>query len=144
MKRTMRILPAALLLAPMLAWAQQAAPAAELPEWDRLTPAQRELLIAPVRERWNAAPADRASMYRHAERWQSMTPEQRARARRGMHRWEHMPAQTRGNARVIYLHLRGMDQDKRKLFLEQWKAMTPEQRQAWLNAQRPQVPPPRD
>ena len=37
-----------------------------LPEWDQLTPAQRETLIAPMRDRWNASPEHRQRMYEHA------------------------------------------------------------------------------
>ena len=50
------------------AFAQQAPP---LPEWDKLTPAQREALIAPVRERWNNTPPERRqNLLDRAQRWQ--------------------------------------------------------------------------
>lgn len=39
----------ALVLSPALAWAQQASP--QYPEWDKLSPAQREVLLAPLRDR---------------------------------------------------------------------------------------------
>ena len=51
-----------------------------LPEWDKLTPQQREALIAPVRERWNSDVEQRPRMLEHAQRWNSMTPEQRKQA----------------------------------------------------------------
>ena len=65
------------------------APAAEapLPAWDQLSAEQREALVAPLRERWNAAPAERARMLERARRWESMPPEERERARRGMRRF---------------------------------------------------------
>lgn len=132
-----------LALSPLAALAQQFAPqAAPLPDWNQLTPAQREVLIAPVRERWNASPDERARMYQHAQRWQAMTPEQRARARRGMHRWEGMAPQDRLQARRIFEAIRGMSPDERKAFLAQWKTMTPAQREVWLKAHAPPVPPP--
>ena len=59
----------------------QSQPATTLPDWDKLTPQQREALIAPVRERWNGEPEERPRMLERAQRWKSMTPEQRGRAR---------------------------------------------------------------
>ena len=81
---------AAFALAPA-AFAQDAdASAAPLPAWDQLTPAQRDLLIAPVRDRWNREPDKRPQFIEFAKRWQSMPPAQRERARHGMQRWEGM------------------------------------------------------
>ena len=54
-------------------WAQTA----PLPDWDALSPQQREALIAPVRDRWNDAPApQRERMLQHGQRWLTMTPEE--------------------------------------------------------------------
>ena len=39
-----------------------------LPAWDALSPAQRDLVIAPIRDRWNANPDARKRMYEHARR----------------------------------------------------------------------------
>ena len=50
---------------------------ATMPAWEQLDPAQREILVAPIRERWNANAAERGRMFAHARRWQEMTPEQR-------------------------------------------------------------------
>ena len=61
-----------LLAVPMMATAQSAPaaarpsgsppPAAEpvLPAWDQLSPEQRDALVAPLRERWNDSPQERA------------------------------------------------------------------------------------
>ena len=101
----------------------QARPAAAaMPAWEQLSPAQRELLVAPIRERWNANPDERARMYEHAQGWQSMTPEQRARARHGMHRWERMDPERREQMRALF---------------EKMRAMSPEQRRAWVQANPP-------
>ena len=74
--------------------------ATPLPAWDQLTPAQRELLIAPVRDRWNREPEKRARFMAYAERWKSMPPPQRERARHGMQRWEGMTPEQREQARA--------------------------------------------
>lgn len=133
---TRMILPALLAAAllPGAAFAQQAAGETPLPAWEQLTPAQRELLIAPVRERWNRAPAERKRMLERAERWQSLTPEQRQRAHHGVVRFEHMDVGQREHARALFHAMRGMDAAQRKAFLAEWKAMGAEQRRAWLEA----------
>lgn len=122
-------------------------PAKPLPAWDQLTPAQREQLIAPVRDRWNSQPEERQRMLERSQRWQQMTPEQRQRARHGMQRWEHMNPEQREQMRALYGKMRGLDETQRKALKEQWRAMTPEQRRAWVQAN-PAPPeadrPPRD
>lgn len=126
-----------LALAPLAAGAQPQA-AAPLPAWDQLTAEQRELLLAPVRERWNRSDADRrAHMLEHARRWQSMTPEQRERARHGMKRWRDLPPAQRHQARALFEHTRAMPEAERKAMIKRWKAMTPEQREAWVKAHPP-------
>ncbi len=128
----------------------QAAPAANLPEWDKLTPQQRETLISPMRDRWNSSPDERARMFEHANRWKSMTPEQRQQARKGMRRFEHMGPEQRREARALFFKMRGMTPEQRQQLRNQWGKMTPEQRREWMdkNAPRrdemPPMPPPKD
>lgn len=123
------------LLAPLLALAQTATPAANaLPEWDQLSQAQREALIAPLRERWNREPGERPRMLERAQRWQAMPSGQRERARHGMHRWEGMPLEKRAQARALFHAMRGLDEVQRKAFLAQWRQMTPQQRIEWVSA----------
>jgi hypothetical protein len=114
---------------------------APLPTWDKLTPQQREALIAPVRDRWNREPEDRARMLERAQRWQAMTPEQRAQARHGMKRFEDMSPGQRREARALYGHMKTLTPEQRETLREQWKKMTPAQRDAWI---RDNAPPPRD
>ncbi|UNK49106.1 DUF3106 domain-containing protein [Lysobacter sp. S4-A87] len=111
-----------------------ATPAKSLPAWEQLTPAQREQLIAPVRERWNNQPEERQRMLDRAERWQQMTPEQRNQARHGMKRWEHMSPEQREQMRALYAKMRGMDETRRAALKAEFRAMTPEQRRAWVQA----------
>ena len=124
---------------------QAPAPAAQpgLPGWDQLTPAQRELLIAPLRERWDANPAERGRMYGHAERWRAMTPEQRARARRGLGHWEHMDPARRREMRALFEKMRTMAPEQRKALRDQWHGMTQAQRNAWVEANPPKDRDPR-
>ena len=131
-----RLLVAAVLALSMLpaAGTSRQADPATLPAWEDLSPAQRELLTAPIRERWNRAPAERQRMLQRAERWQSLTPEQRRRAHRGMERFEHMSAGQRIQARALFHAMRGMDAAARKAFLSDWKSKTAEERRAWVEA----------
>lgn len=117
------------------ALAQSTAPA-NLPEWEKLTPQQRETLIAPIRDRWNGDPGGRARMFEHGRRWQQMTPEQRAQARRGMKRFEHMNPDQRERAKALFFQMREMSPEQREKLGEEWKRMTPEQRRAWLEQHR--------
>jgi len=103
-----------------------------MPAWEQLTPAQQALLLAPVRERWNGNPGERERMYQHAQRWHDMTPVQRNRARSGMRRWHHMDPQQREEARALFGKMRNMSPEQRNALRDQWKAMTPEQRRAWM------------
>ena len=130
--RTLRLLfVLTIALSPALAWAQAAPP---LPEWDSLTPAQRELLLAPLRERWNANPEERARMLARAQHWQAMPAAQRERARHGMQRWEGMPPHKRAEARALFHAMRGMEAQQRREFMQAWRQKSPEARKAWLDA----------
>jgi len=118
----------------------QAGKDAPLPAWEQLSPEQRELLVAPLRERWNANPDARPSMYQHAERWHEMTPEQRRHARRGMRHWEHMSPERRAEMKALFQAMKAMTPEQRKELRKRWHAMTPEQRREWVEAN-PATPP---
>jgi hypothetical protein len=134
---TRMIRPALLALALWPAFAFAQAPATtttQYPEWDQLTQAQRDAIVAPLRERWNSNPAERARMLERAQRWKAMPGDQRDRARHGMQRWEHMSPEQRGEARALFHAMRGLDKDQRKAFLAQWRQKTPQQKADWLKA----------
>lgn len=110
---------------------------APLPTWEQLTPQQREILVAPLRDRWNQDPDNRHRMLNHAQRWSSMTPQQREQARRGMRRFEKMSPQQRQQTRALYQQMRKLDKSQREQLREQWKKMTPGQRQEWVKQHPP-------
>jgi Protein of unknown function (DUF3106) len=111
--------------------------ATPMPAWEQLTQAQRDVLIAPLRARWNDSPGRRARMYEHARRWQNMTPEQRERAHRGMKRWKHMDPEQQAQARALFHKMRVMSKEDRSELRRQWHAMTPEQRRQWVERNPP-------
>jgi len=131
--RPVLLLCLALCIAPALAQTDDEQP---LPAWEQLSAADRDALIAPIRERWNANPDQRARLMRHAQRWQSMTPEQRRHVRHGMKRWSHLDPEERARARVLYGEMRGMTPEQRKALRARWKAMSPAERDAWVDAHR--------
>ena len=136
-----RSLPFALLLLAGNALAQSAS-TQPLPEWDKLTPQQREILIAQVRERWNSDPDQRPRMLEHAQRWKDMSPEQRRQARKGMRRFEHMNPQQRQEARALFEQMKKLSPEQRRELREDWRRMTPEQRHMWVEKHAPKDPSP--
>jgi hypothetical protein len=127
----------ALVLALAAASAQASPPAATaLPAWDQLSPAQRDLVIAPLRDRWNADPQMRARLFQHAQRWQQLTPGQRARMRHGLGKWEHMDPQQRETMRTLFHKMRDLTPEQRTALREQWRKMTAQQRREWVEANR--------
>ena len=109
-----------------------------LPAWDALSPAQRDLVIAPIRDRWNANPDARTRMYEHARRWQQLTPQERATARHGMWKWERMDPAKREAVRALFHKMRDMRPEQRQQLRDRWRAMTPQQRHDWVEANRAQ------
>lgn len=134
MTRKIRSTLLALALWPAFAFAQAPASATQYPEWDQLTPAQRDALVAPLRERWNSNPGERARMVERAQRWKAMPRNQRDRARHGMQRWEGMSPEQRTEARALFHAMRSLDKEQRKVFLAQWRQKTPQQKADWLKA----------
>jgi len=140
MKLRLTLSLTAALLLPGLAIAADAhadtAPAAsrqaELPAWEQLSAEQRELLISPLRDRWNAQPQERARMLEHAKRWKALPPEARERARKGVHRFEQMDPEQRRIARAIFAATRDMSPEQREQLRKDWAQMSPAQRQEWL------------
>ncbi len=108
-----------------------------LPAWEHLTSAQREQLITPIRERWNAEPEKRQRMLDHAQRWHEMTPEQRKRAHHGMQRWQHMNPEQRTQMRALYDRMKSLPPEQRRALKADWRQMTAEQRRAWVQANPP-------
>lgn len=109
----------------------QAPQSAALPAWEQLSPAQRDAMIAVLRERWNSNPAQRARMLQHAERWGRMTPEQRRNAHRGMDRWSRMNPQQQQHYRAMYDYIEQLPPEQRQALREKIKTMTPQQRREW-------------
>ena len=134
MTRMIRSTVLAVALWPAFAFAQAPTTATQYPDWDQLTQAQRDALVAPLRERWDSNPDERARMVERAQRWKSMPRNQRDRARHGMQRWEHMSPTQRTEARALFHAMRDMDKDQRRLFLADWRKMTPQQKVDWLKA----------
>lgn len=135
--------------------AQATDPQPSLPTWEQLSQAQRDEIVAPLRERWNSNPGERQRMLERARRWQAMPPGERTRAHRGMHRWESMDPTRRAQMRALFERTRSMPKAQRReamaLFRvmlpmtpadreqlkQQWARMTPEQRKAWLREHAP-------
>ncbi|WP_188241490.1 DUF3106 domain-containing protein [Stenotrophomonas maltophilia] len=141
---TLLLLPAFPVLAQNAAPAPAArpAPAPPLPAWEQLSEAQRESLLAPLRDRWGSADAgQRQRMLSHGQRWQSMSPEERDKARRGLRRFEHMSPEQREQARALFGQMRDLPPAQRDALRERWSQMTPEQRKDWVRENPPPAKP---
>lgn len=94
--------------------------AAEGTSWDRLTPAQQQLLLQVHQDRWNHMPADKQQrMLEGAERWQKMSPEARRRIAEKREKFHSMSPEEREE-------LRGHHHERREAFSK----LPPEQQQA--------------
>ncbi|PIQ37838.1 MAG: hypothetical protein COW59_05025 [Lysobacterales bacterium CG17_big_fil_post_rev_8_21_14_2_50_64_11] len=114
--------------------AQEASPA-QMPRWEQLSPAQREALSTPLRERWNqAAYEQRLRWLRQAERWQNLSPEDRKAARDGLRAYRKADPQTREKLRDVFQNLRNASPEQRAALREKWRSLSPEQRKRWLDA----------
>ncbi len=111
--------------------------AQSMPAWEQLSPAQRDLLVAPIRERWDSNPDARGRMFQHAQRWRQLSPMQRDKAHEGQGRWEAMPSDQRRTMRALFQKTRDMTPEQRRALREQWRAMTPEERRAYVGQNRP-------
>lgn len=126
--------------------AQQAAPAAAVPsnlEWSTLTPADREALLEPIRERWErATPEQRQRMLDRARFWASLSPEQKRMARTGADRYRQANQEQRGRLRAVWQNMQALPPAQREEMRKTWEGLTPQQRRAWLEAGGPGVAPP--
>lgn len=114
------------------------------PDWDALDDADRAALTAPLQERWDEAGAEqRTRMLERARRWATMSPEQKARAREGLLQHHRAAEGQRHAMREVWKTLQSLPADEREALRAQWRALSPEQRRAWLRAGGPgRVPPP--
>lgn len=126
------------------------------PAWDQLQDSDRELLVEPLRDRWNNADAaERARMLEHARRWRDMPREQRARAHVGMRRFHKLTPEQQAQMKVLFdktrnmdrrerrqafalFHaMRGMSAAEREALRTQWAKMSPQQRDDWMREHAP-------
>lgn len=115
----------------------------EMPHWEQLSPAQREALSTPLRERWNqAAYEQRLRWLRQAERWQHLSPDERKAARKGLRAYRQADPQTREKLRDVFRNLRNASPEQRAALREKWRSLSPQQRKRWLDAGGPGVAPP--
>jgi len=115
-----------------------------VPSWDELTPAQQKS-VERLRDRWDTLPASQRVMaLERAERrarWEAMTPEQRERLRQGARNFHDLPPELREKARASFQVVRALPEEERRAVLARWRALSPEQRRAWLEAGGPGIVP---
>jgi hypothetical protein len=125
--------------------AQPPAPVPEgvsVPSWSQLD-AQRQTDLQPFADRWDRMPASRrVQILERYERWQRLPPEQREALRDGLANYQRMSPEQRQKIRDSMHVIRTLPPDQRHALRQRWRAMTPEQRKAWLDAGGPGIAPP--
>jgi hypothetical protein len=117
-------------------------PGVQVPGWDELTPAQREIL-QPFGGHWDRIPAwRRVRLLENVERIQRLPPERRRAAIEGLRRYGQMNPQQRERARRSFEAMRRLPPEERRALQALWQSMTPEQRRAWLETGGPGISPP--
>lgn len=87
----------------------------------------------------------RALLLERYERWHRWSPEQRRAAREGWRHYRELSPRQRAQMRRSLRAMRGLDDGQRRELLQQWRALSPEQRRDWLRAGGPGIAPrPRD
>jgi hypothetical protein len=108
---------------------RNAAPAADSPEWLRLSPAHRQAL-APLAPDWaGMAPPQRQKWIELAERMPSMPAQERQRIQERMAEWARLTPVERGQARLRYLQARREAPDDRHARWEAYQALPSEQKE---------------
>jgi hypothetical protein len=117
-----------------------AAVAGDLPDWQQLSPVQRDVL-APLGGDWNHLDDERRRKWLElAERFPSMTPAEQARMRARMSYWSSLTPEERVEARERYKRLQSMPPEKREALARQWEAyegLSREERKSLNAGQRP-------
>ncbi len=104
--------------------------------WSALKPAQREAL-APLRDDWHHLDSIQQQRWIGiADRFPTMSPEARERAQSRMADWSRMSPEQRGEARLRYREAQRVDPAERRDRWQEFQALTPEQRQQWLERSR--------
>lgn len=102
---------------------------AAAPNWQALTPAQRELL-APLAKDWDAlGPNQRSKWLNATPRLATLPPPELARLHERMRDWAHLTPGERVDARIGFQVAKQVDAEQRQAKWEAYQALPPEKRQ---------------
>lgn len=102
---------------------------AAAPNWQGLTPAQRDLL-APLANDWDKlGPTQRSKWLNATPRLATLPPAELARLHERMRDWAHLTPSERANARVSFQVAKQVDAEQRQAKWEAYQALPPEKRQ---------------
>lgn len=97
--------------------------------WASLTPAQRKAL-KPLEAEWGRIEGSRRTKWIEiADRFPSMSPAEQARVQNRMEDWAKLTPPQRGQARMNYREVQRVPAQERQAKWEEYKALTPEQRE---------------
>jgi hypothetical protein len=112
------------------------------PTWNQLDP-QQQSDLRPFAERWDRMPAPRRlHILKRYERWQHVPPGRRHAMREGLATYQRMSPEQRWKIRRSMHAVHALPPAQQRVLRQQWRAMTPQQRSAWLDAGGPGIAPP--
>ncbi|MEO5812611.1 MAG: DUF3106 domain-containing protein [Rhodanobacter sp.] len=101
------------------------------PTWDTLSPRRQGHMLKRA-QHWATLPAERrAAIREHIAHWQQMTPEEREQARANRRKFRAMSPQQRQQLHATFEHFQQLPPAQRDKLLQEWRALTPEQRLHW-------------
>jgi hypothetical protein len=122
--------------------AEPVPPGVVVPSWNQLD-AQEQADLQPFADRWDRMPASRrVHILERYQRWQQLPPEKRQAMREGLANYQRMSPEQRQKIRESIHAVRALPPDQQHALRARWRAMTPEQRKAWLDAGGPGIAPP--
>lgn len=114
-------------------------PGVRVPDWKDLDDRQRGDL-ASFADRWDRLPASRrVQILERYDRFQALPPEKQNALREGAINFQQMSPQQRQKMRDSLQTMRSLPPEQQRALRQQWQAMSPEQRRAWLDAGGPGV-----
>lgn len=112
--------------------------------WNKLNPAQRNVLT-PLERDWSTiSPAQQQKWAELANRFPAMPDDERSRVQQRIAEWSRLTPQERASARLNFQETRQISPDERRQQWEAYRALPPEQRRALAESaaqQRPAVAP---
>lgn len=121
---------------PGVPWKQLSQPEQQLlqkfnQDWDQLPADRQERLRNGARQWSNMNPEERTEAHQRFQEWRQMSPDDQQRLRERFQRFRELPPEKRDAIRNARQWYRSLPQEKQHEMRQQWKNMSPEERQVY-------------